>query len=578
LRRAFSSVGEIGWIERAAGFPDPYDSAMTRVARLTLVLAALAFALSGGNASAAATSRADEPVVLAGADLPTLAGTAPDRVVAFSWRGAWKQVPVQVDERALVDLRSLYHGASGGGSTSLSALSYTDPGTFAGPDPDPDLDGNDEVALMSGDGGSKAASPEDPAGVLVGSGVEVRLDDPLPGGSAGYLYLFRGNGSLDPSAGKHYVSYDFHLNSGDYKTSYSFNSGPNPENSTVTTPYYSQHFSDRWVDDELQIHAGAATGADILDRHKSLFAPGNCVRSEDTFSAGEGAFLINKDGPVRAIRAYIGANSGPYTERQHIFYRRSEEIRTFLRVHTIGSILDFFDYSAAAVGMTYRNDHNTAGVTIDGVPDTPVSGTPQWEQASGSQGSLSILSTLDADFATTVTSYYLDDSSPAVTQCTGDGAAYGSSGSNITSTLPNTDPRLGPAGSLTSTRDLYFDPPGAGAAEAQRHLQEAASPLTNQALRRLRASANAHRGSRRSGASVNGNACPAGEATKARLERRARNGRFVLVRKIPLTRKGGCWTYSATALRRSGRYRVVVPGDSSQAGAASPAVAVRPRS
>jgi len=64
----------------------------------------------------------------------------------------------------------------------------------------------------------------------------------------------------------------------------------------------------------------------------------------------------------------------------------------------------------------------------------------------------SILNDLDADFPTTVTSYYLDDSTPAVTQCTGDAAAYGSSGSYITSAIPNTGPRIVAAGTFTSTR------------------------------------------------------------------------------------------------------------------------------
>ena len=81
--------------------------------------------------------------------------------------------------------------------------------------------------------------------------------------------------------------------------------------------------------------------------------------------------MINKSGPVRAIRTYVGANSGPYTERQHVFYDRREDITTFLRVHPIPGVMDFFDYSPAASGMTYRNNFNQAGIRINGVPDTP---------------------------------------------------------------------------------------------------------------------------------------------------------------------------------------------------------------
>ena len=63
---------------------------------------------------------------------------------------------------------------------------------------------------------------------------------------------------------------------------------------------------------------------------------------------------------MRAIRSYIGANSGPLTQRDHIFYARREDIRTFLRVHAIPGVLDFFDYSSAAIGMTYRNNATPA--------------------------------------------------------------------------------------------------------------------------------------------------------------------------------------------------------------------------
>jgi hypothetical protein len=424
-------------------------------------------------------TRPADPVVLTGARLPTLVGTAPQRVVAFRWTGSWQQVPVQVDERATLDLGKAYNQPPAG----VTALTYTDPNTFVGPDPNLNLDGNDEVAMMSRDSGSRATTSADPAGTVVGSGVELQVRDPLATGQVGYLYLFKSKGALDPSAGRQYVHYVFRLLSGGYKQTYDLASGPNPENSTVNSPYYGQHFSDRWIDDALRLHAGGATGADILDRHKNLFAPGNCVRSEDTFSSGEGAFVINKSGPVRAIRTYVGANSGPYTEREHVFYDRREDITTFLRVHQIPGVMDFFDYSPAASGMTYRNSLNTAGVRIDGVPDHPAAGRWTWEQVSGPQGGLSMVPSLNADTPLTVTSYYLDDSSPGggvEQQCTGDAFAYGASGLRVTSSIPNTDPRLGPAAHLTARRYMYFGPPSIAPTDAQTKAKRIGSPLTVQ--------------------------------------------------------------------------------------------------
>jgi hypothetical protein len=275
------------------------------------------------------------------------------------------------------------------------------------------------------------------------------------------------------------VGYQFQLTSGDYKTTYKFADGPNPENSTITTPYYQHHFSDRWASDSIRITAPGASGVDILDRHKNLFAPGNCGRSEDTFDDAEGAFIVNKDGPVRAIRSYIGANSGPNTQREHIFYEQREDVRTFLRVHAIPGIMDFLDFSPAAVGMTYSNDLNPTGVPVDGVPDTLAAGTPAWEKVDGPQGALTSVSSFSTSFATpTTVGYYLDDSTPSETQCTGDGFAYGSSGNRITSTLPCTDPGTGCADALRGDRVMYFDSPGRTADEATLASNHTAKPLT----------------------------------------------------------------------------------------------------
>ena len=446
---------------------------MPRPVRLSaLVLAGLAaLALSGCVAQ-----RPEDPVVLTGDQVPRLIGADPGAVVAFRWlNDAWHQVPVQVDERAVVDLGTVYNSAPVG----ITQLTYTDPGTFTGPDPNPKVDGDDEIAFMGIDAGVRAPAGSRPPGVVAGSGHEVQITDTVGEPTPAYVYLFRQTGGLDPSAGRRYVSYRFGLRSGDYKTTYKLQQGPNPEDSTVTTDAYTRHFSDRWVDDGITVRAGKASGADILDRHKNLFAPGNCVRSEDTFSAGEGAFTVNKSGPVRALRGYVGANSGPYTQRLHVFYQRREVITTFLRVHSIPSVMDFLDYSPAASGMTYRNNRNTTGVTVDGNPDNVTAGSLTWESVDGSQGGLSSVHVIDTDipgFATT--SYYLDDSTPtgsAQTQCTGDAYAYGSSGPWVNQAIPNTDARLGAANRLTVSRHLFFTAPGDS--DGPRRAQQVAEPL-----------------------------------------------------------------------------------------------------
>ena len=314
----------------------------------SLTIGALApSSLTTPTSFAAATStlnRPADPVVLTGANVPTLTGNAPGSSVAFRYLNGWQQIPVQVDERANVDLGTVYNTTPQG----YVVLSYTDPNTFTGADPNPALDSDDEVVFMAKDAGGNPTSFLEPSGVVPGSGVEVAITDPLDATASGYVYLFRHNGTLSPGAGKQYVSYQFNLLSGNYRTTYKTTQGPNPENSVITSSFYKHHFADRWVDDKLRIYVGGTTGVNILDRHKNLFGPGDCRRSEDKFSLGEGAFVVNKSGPVRAIRSYLGAVSRPVTQREHYFYERRHDITTFLRVHEISGITDFFDYTPAA--------------------------------------------------------------------------------------------------------------------------------------------------------------------------------------------------------------------------------------
>ena len=423
-------------------------------------------------------NRPADPVVLTGADVQALSSVPAGDVVAFRWIDGWLQVPVQVDERKVIDLGQVYNGSFGGYSTTV----YTDPNTFTGADTNANVDANDEIALMARDTGLEAPDgTAAPDGVVAGSGVEVRVRSTLGGTTRdGWVYLFRRSGGLSPGAGQQYVNYTFNLLSGDYKTTYKLVDGPNPENSTVTTPNYTVHFSDRWLKDQIRVKTGDASEVDILDRAKSRLVAGDCGRSENTFNDAEGAFIANKSGPVRAIRSYIGANSGPLVQREHLFYDQREDVRTFLRVHAVPGPLDYHDYSAAAVGMTYKNNNNTGGLAIDGQPDTPAGGPVSWESVDGPQGGLSIAHSVDSDIpGLTVGSYYLDDNTPGggvETQCTGDAQSIGASGPDLVGNLPNTDPRTSPSNRMTSTRTIYFEAPGV--ADGAQRAAQASSPFT----------------------------------------------------------------------------------------------------
>jgi hypothetical protein len=459
--------------------------------RPLITAAILAVTLSIGSSTSvthadptSSLDRSADPVVLTGVQVPTLQGLAPGDIVGFAnVSGLWQQIPVQVDERAVKNIGDIYDGTMSG----TNVLAYTDPFTYTGADPIPTFDQDDEIVFMAADAGGTPATFSEPPGVVPATGVRVLISDPLAPAQSGAVFLFQQDGTLDPAAGEQYVDYDFCLLPGclSYIPNYDVvggvatGPGANPEDSEVVTPNYTHHFSDRWISDELTITLGGASGVDILDRHKALFAPGQCGRSENTFSASHGAFIVNKSGPVRALRSYIGANSGPQTQRDHVFYAQRQDIITNLRVHTIPSIMDFFDYSAAASGMTYRNNLNTAGVTIDGVPDAVLPGPITWEQVTGPQGTLTHVAQVRTNIGGfTYTSYYVDDVAPSVTQCTGDTSAFGSSGVWVNQSVPCTDPHPTCTGLLSTTRTIYYDAPGGDAASAAQRAAEANAPLT----------------------------------------------------------------------------------------------------
>jgi hypothetical protein len=412
--------------------------------------------------------------VLTGAEMPSLLGVVPGDVVAFRWDGGWTQVPLQVDERAMIDFTNVYAGLSeyGGG---IVVLDYADAGTHTGADPDPSLDADDEVVFMGRDLGLAAPGGPEPAGVVAGSGVQVLVSDPVDGGT-GYVYLFVQNGSLDPGAGQQYVDYAFQLLSGDYLTTYDVDNGPNPEDTVVTTSHYQTHFTDRWIRDELRLLPGTSSGIDVLDRHGSgVQVFDACFEDEDLWSDLEGAFVTNRVGPVRAIRSYVGAASGPLTQRRHRFYEGREDVESILRVHGIAGPYDRFDYEPATAGMWYANAANPSGVVIDGVPDTLAGGPPDWEMVSGAHGSVVHVHDTFADFSPVILLTYTDDFS--VFPCTGDFVAFGVHGLFAPFNLPNTDPRTSPFNSLTQRRIMYLDGPGLSAPDAEQRATWARMPL-----------------------------------------------------------------------------------------------------
>ncbi|MDQ2621738.1 MAG: hypothetical protein M3Y45_01720, partial [Actinomycetota bacterium] len=207
---------------------------------------------------------------------------------------------------------------------------------------------------------------------------------------------------------------------------------------------YEQTFPGRWMVDGLKIKAGDATGVDILDGDKSTVGITGCGRNELTFSRGGGGVIAAIDGPVRAIRSYVGANSGTYTQRDQIYYRGRFDTHTYLRVHAgISPLWTAMDLAATARGMTYRNSLNPSGDVVDGVAASLAAGELEWEQVTGSQGTFTNVTRIDSDIPDLrVSSRYLDTevAGDSTMGCSGDEHAYGAGGAFVSGTQVNTDP------------------------------------------------------------------------------------------------------------------------------------------
>ncbi len=137
------------------------------------------------------------------------------------------------------------------------------------------------------------------------------------------------------------------------------------------------------------------------------------------------------------------------------------------------------DYSPAASGMTWYDNVNTGGLTIDGSPDSYTVGTPAWNLVTGPQGSLAMAMRVETDLALSgLINHYSDDTTPSSQQCTGDAYEYGLSGMWIAQFILNTDPFMGAYYILVGHRTVYFEAPGQTVATAVQRYDQATTPLT----------------------------------------------------------------------------------------------------
>ena len=237
-----------------------------------------------------------------GAQVPGLVGAAPGAIVAFRWNtelravgagaGAGRRAPRRVPHQA--PQRHRHHRPQ--------ALAYSDPAPTPAPTRSTTFDTNDEIAFMADDTGGRAPRPA-PATPPAwspppASGSRSPTRWPPATRSRGHrrrlrlpLRALRRRAVARRRRGLRRLRLR----------------PRRPDRATPRTPR-----SRATGTPPTSPPAGHATtcalgaGPDILDRHRNLFAVGYCGRSEDTFSAGDGGYATNIDGPVRVIRSYLG--------------------------------------------------------------------------------------------------------------------------------------------------------------------------------------------------------------------------------------------------------------------------------
>lgn len=365
--------------------------------------------------------------------VPEIIGINPNNITAYIYENGWQQVPVQIDEKVVLPIHSPYNKFQNpfncDGQTDVSTAEnwfvefYADANTYVGADTDPLYDANDELVLRYSDRGNLSDG-------TVPSGVDrivarIDLSNPAIVGTQGYIYLFEDTSSPDPSAGVNAVDYSFQFNNNNtsgfvganqYKNSYNVcnGAGLTTENSTIVSTNYTIGFSGRTIQDELRINRDVTKGLDVLDRNESTNFNN---RSTQTYNdpPANGAFICNKNGPIRAIRSVMGSNSGTYNQLDMLFTSCYVEEINYYRVHsTTFSIWSYLDLASNITGLHSRSNRTTK-IDIDGVDDGVDTYTlPQWDFVETNEGNIISLYDIERSrqqFQFTQEGYYKDDDS-----------------------------------------------------------------------------------------------------------------------------------------------------------------------
>lgn len=347
----------------------------------------------------AAVDASFQPVVVPGAALDVFLDTPVAELFVYAYQDeVWRQVPYQIDERALNEDDERVYTAEGDGL----------------------LDGDEELVVMFQDMGQPAPPWEWVEGADAGLRVEVEAEAGT--GRRRWVYVFQSS-ELAQTFDQDYVRFS------------------GAAQRIIAERYQAGFLENGAGVNELRLNG---SGVDILDRTKirlevvvRVFGVPVARRTcnEDNLTTEEGCGLEPqpvspvKDGPVRLVMGESGGFAYGGLFQQHTDTDLSD-----LPIPGDVSIEHFrfsWDFNQQAVATTtpttYLDDNLEEPAVIDGqpdaVPETPFS---PWRQVSHATGTLIVA----ADLSTvggTQRNYYKDNAT-ADPDDTGDGRSYGDTG------------------------------------------------------------------------------------------------------------------------------------------------------
>ncbi|TAJ52499.1 MAG: hypothetical protein EPN60_04930 [Nevskiaceae bacterium] len=356
-------------------------------------------------------------------DEPVSGGVPVAEIAAYAYVGnAWKEIPVQVDEKYPYFLANshsdfaIYSGTDeelsyawdlerwNPGDSEDGCTAVAPKGT---PDPVGGLDDDDELVFMAKDAGGLAPTGSVPGDVPEGAPSQlVTLVDALDPATMRVVYLFRRSGGSSFAGKPHYVHYTRDANA-DQWIDRSFFADEDPEKLgtsntgyganlsgtvchptegkklstdrfprdglTVQTDTYVWKASGRWMVREIGIakpDGSGNYGTDLIDRWKGRAfqqSPDSTIslvgfEDEQVNWEANSTLLGERCGPVRCIREVWGADSGTNVTKTEAFYRDAISYRYHVRVHPIppDGLYTSWDYNRSA--MVPTPDEAKAGV------------------------------------------------------------------------------------------------------------------------------------------------------------------------------------------------------------------------